>query len=448
MLFAEQGFHVVLQSCRGTGGSGGTFDVWRQEPADGQAAVRWLRTQDWFGGTFGTVGPSYLAYVQWALALDPPPEWTAAVPQVAACDPQSFFWAGGAFGLERSLVGGMGLYSQSLGLWGYARATVRLARHHRYAETAVPLIDAYPRVYGERRPAFEGWLAHPGRDDPYWAGTDLGPATDGLTVPVSLATGWHDITLDQTLASYQRLARAGRAPGLLIGPWTHTSAVGPGWPELFTEALRHLRGGPTRIRVHVGGVDEWRDLLAWPPPGTPRRLHLGPGALADEPDGTATTFRYDPADATPSIGGQLQSRTQGARDNAVLERRRDVRTFTSPPLTAPVEIIGLVRAEFDATSTAASADLFARLCDVDADGRSVNVCDGLARVAAGRTVVAMGATAHRFRPGHRIRLQVSGGAHPRFPRNYGTGEPPATATRMVATETTVGHTSALILPVV
>jgi predicted acyl esterase len=36
--------------------------------------------------------------------------------------------------------------------------------------------------------------------------------------------------------------------------------------------------------------------------------------------------------------------------------------------------------------------------------------------------------AHRFLAGHRIRLQVSGGAHPRFARNLGTGEPFATVT--------------------
>lgn len=71
MLFAEQGFHVILQSCRGTGGSGGTFDLWRNEAADGLATVNWLREQPWFNGTLGTVGPSYLGYVQWALALDP-----------------------------------------------------------------------------------------------------------------------------------------------------------------------------------------------------------------------------------------------------------------------------------------------------------------------------------------------------------------------------------------
>jgi predicted acyl esterase len=111
-------------------------------------------------------------------------------------------------------------------------------------------------------------------------------------------------------------------------------------------------------------------------------------------------------------------------------------------------VLGPVRAEFTTSSTAASADLFARLCDVDPGGRSVNVCDGPARIRDGRTIGAMSSTAHRFRTGQRIRLQVSGGAHPRFARNDSTGEPIATATRMVATDPTVGHPSALILPVV
>ena len=42
-------------------------------------------------------------------------------------------------------------------------------------------------------------------------------------------------------------------------------------------------------------------------------------------------------------------------------------------------------------------------------------------------------TAHRFRAGHRIRLQVSGGAHPRYARNLGTGEPLGEATGGVPT---------------
>ena len=42
-LFAGQGFHVVLQSCRGTGGSGGELDPFVHEAADARATVAWLR---------------------------------------------------------------------------------------------------------------------------------------------------------------------------------------------------------------------------------------------------------------------------------------------------------------------------------------------------------------------------------------------------------------------
>jgi predicted acyl esterase len=49
-------------------------------------------------------------------------------------------------------------------------------------------------------------------------------------------------------------------------------------------------------------------------------------------------------------------------------------------------------------------------------------------------------------------LQVSSGAHPRWSRNLGTGEPIGTATSMIAADQTIYHDrtrpSALVLPVV
>ena len=53
--------------------------------------------------------------------------------------------------------------------------------------------------------------------------------------------------------------------------------------------------------------------------------------------------------------------------------------------------------------------------------------------------VPMSATAYRFRLGHRLRLQVSAGAHPRFARNTGTGEPWATTTRLAAVDLEIVH---------
>ncbi len=41
--YASHGYHVVNQSCRGTFGSGGNFEPFSHEIADGPDAVAWLR---------------------------------------------------------------------------------------------------------------------------------------------------------------------------------------------------------------------------------------------------------------------------------------------------------------------------------------------------------------------------------------------------------------------
>ncbi|MCO8273318.1 CocE/NonD family hydrolase [Actinoplanes sp. TRM 88003] len=443
--FAEQGFHVLLQSSRGTLGSGGTFHMWKNETADGVATVEWLRKQTWFSGELYTVGASYMAYTQAALAVDPPPEWRGAVMQMGFTDGHDFFWAGGAFGLERALVGGLGLKQGGATSGEMLRGAIGMKFRLSRAVLGLPLLDAYPSLFGGRRPAFEEWLAHSERS--YWAGANVAEAAGTMEVPVSLALGWWDLSINQVLDQYARLRAADRDVDLLIGPWTHTSALEKGWTEVFGQAMRRLRGEPPacRVRIHVGGTDEWRDLPDWPPPDArTERLRLD-SFTADR----GWSFRYDPTDPTPSIGGPLQSPTQGQVDNAPLEKRADVLLFTSDPVERPLTLMGPVRAEVAASTTAASADVFVRLCDVDPAGRSLNVCDGLTRFTTdGPVVVDMGHTAHVFRPGHRLRLQVSGGAHPRFLRNYGTDEPPGPATALTPTRTTIGADSEFMLTLV
>ncbi|WP_250033234.1 CocE/NonD family hydrolase [Paractinoplanes maris] len=442
---AEQGFHVLLQSTRGTQGSGGEFHPWRHETADGVAAVEWLRKQSWFTGELYTLGASYMSYSQAALAADPPPEWRGAVMQLGHTDPYDFFWAGGAFGLERAIVGGMALKQGGATSGDLLIGALRLKYRLQRAIRGLPLLDAYPSAFGGRRPQFEEWLTHPTPE--FWEGASMSAAAGAMEVPVSLLLGWWDLTLNQVLDQHAALRAAGRDVDLLIGPWTHTSALEKGWTEIFAQTMRRLRGEPPayRVRVHVGGVDEWRDLPDWPPPGT-RAEHL---RLDSFDAARGWQFRYDPTDPTPSIGGPLQSPTQGQVDNAELERRSDVLLFTSDPVERPLTLMGPVRAELDAATTAASADLFVRLCDVDPTGRSLNICDGLTRMTTeGRVTVDMGHTAHVFRPGHRLRVQISGGAHPRFLRNYGTTEPVGPATRLVPTETTITPGSELVLTLV
>jgi len=464
MLFAEQGFHVVLQSCRGTGGSGGRFDLWRNEAADGQATVRWLRQRPWFNGTLGTVGPSYLGYTQWALALDPPPELKAMVVQVGLHDPYALFHSDGALRLENALLVGVGMTYQHRGIAAFVRATLRLRRRLREVTTAWPLRGAYVRALGREVPWLDEVMTHPDADDPYWLGASPGQAAERLSVPTALMTGWHDALVDQTFEQYGRLRRAGCETALLVGPWTHTSALQQGWPEVFAESLGWLRAHlcadpaglrPAGVRVHVGGENAWRDLDDWPLSPTATSWFAAPdGQLTQQAPTTATpltSFRYDPATPTPSVGGPLLSWTAGPRDNSALEARDDVVTFTGPPLAEPVDVLGAVSARLSIATDTGHADVFSRLCDVDPQGRSTNVCDGLARLRTARralteVTVPMSATAHRFAAGHRVRWQISGGAHPRYARNPGTGESSVDAKEFTPVRITLHSGSALTLP--
>ena len=98
--FATHGYHVVNQSCRGTFGSGGDFEPFSQEIADGADAVAWLRRQPWFDGRFALWGASYLGYAAWAVMVEPPPELVAAVIAVSAHDSHWVAHGAGAFSLE------------------------------------------------------------------------------------------------------------------------------------------------------------------------------------------------------------------------------------------------------------------------------------------------------------------------------------------------------------
>lgn len=144
-------------------------------------------------------------------------------------------------------------------------------------------------------------------------------------------------------------------------------------PSMRTEA----------VKLFVMGADEWRHFDQWPPKESgPTTWYLQPGSgLADHPaaESQPDRYRYDPADPTPSVGGPGLSPRPFSVDNRPLESRSDVLCFTSARLTGALDVIGVPAAELYVSSSAASADFFVRLCDVDDAGVSRNVCDGLQR---------------------------------------------------------------------
>jgi len=489
-ILAERGYHVLLQSVRGTFGSGGEFEPMRHEITDGQDTVAWLRQQSWFEGRLATYGPSYLGFVQWALAMDPPPELVAAVVHVGPHDFSRSAYRNGAFDLYNYVMwSDMVAHQESIGMLRAMTRMTTAERRLRRVLNRLPVAAGYGDMIG-REPAWsERWMEHPQATDPFWDPMQCGAALERITVPVLLAGGWHDLFIEQTLEQYRVLAGRHVPVRLLVGPWAHLDITSQGgvvvneslaWLDRYAglapqgpSAAKSRTGSQPEppdhsVRIWVGGegAEDWREIGDWPPPGpAEQRWYLGthgslspaqPAAAESAADVPAVGFRYDPADPTPSPGGAIMAMRAGSLDNRAVERRLDVLVFSSEPLDEPVEVIGEVAAELSVTRDNPYADVFVRLCDVDPRGRSRNVCDGIVRLTeasplTGTVRVSLLGTAHRFGRGHRIRLQVAGGAFPRFARNPGNGQVDAAAADLVPTQYDIGldaaHPSVLLLPV-
>ena len=165
-----------------------------------------------------------------------------------------------------------------------------------------------------------------------------------------------------------------------------------------------------------------------------------------------STFRFDPADPTPTVGGRLLARKSGYTDDTDLARRTDVLAFTGTPLESELTVCGVPEVELDYRSDNPHFDVFVRISEVDERGRSHNVSDGFRRFTSmpdGPVRLELDPIAHRFSAGSRIRVVIAGGCHPRFARNLGTGEEAVSGHRMTPSTHTVGYGdhSRLTLPV-
>jgi len=463
-VYASRGYHVVVQSVRGTFGSGGEFSPMVREIADGADTAAWLRDQAWFTGSFATVGISYLGFTQWALLTDPPPEMKAAVITVGPHDLSAPRWGTGSFGLT-DFLGWSDMIAHQEDP-GRIRAIIRQVQARRAvarATSMLPVGEAGRALLGTGAPWYESWLEHPEHDDPHWAPLQLHQALERTQIPVLLIGGWQDLFLEQTLAQYQRLREREVPVAVTIGPWTHAQMMTKAAPTVVRESLdwldAHLAGSrrvkrkPVRIHIDAHG---WQDLNNWPPAMPEHVLYLRPaghlGATAPDQDAPALTFTYYPADPTPTVGGRLLSPDAGYRNDTQLARRADVLTFTGAPLPADLYAVGTPLLALSHSCDNTYNDLFVRISEVDARGRSRNVSDGyLCATPDSRNVrIELDAIAHRFPAGSRIRVLIAGGSHPRFARNLGTGEPLITGRRLAAATHTVhlgeGGTSRLVLP--
>ncbi|MBL8161513.1 MAG: CocE/NonD family hydrolase [Anaerolineae bacterium] len=474
-VFAERGYHVIVQDVRGRFDSGGKFIPYFNEQRDGLDTLAWLEQQPWYNGAAGTWGASYLGIVQWALAAHAP-QLKAIVPIVTSSNLHSVLYPDETFDLGLALrwLALFQALDRTRDYWPVATPFMFPLVERQIAPgfRDLPVAQADQLALGKPVAYYREWLMHPSADDPLWQHVTAEIDREHIAPPAHLFGGWYDFFLRPMLDDYAGLKAAGKQPYLTIGPYHHFDGMLPihgiraalDWFDVHLKGETHkLRAKP--VRLYVMGANEWRDFDEWPPEAQETPFFLASeGRLLPVPSDDAyavSRYTYDPADPTPALGGTQFSPLAGSKDNRRLEARADVLTFTGDVLPYDLEVIGALRLRLYVASSVEHTDFFARLCDVHPDGRSMNICDGLLRVAPGvgceqpdgsRCIeIDMWATAQRFKAGHRLRLQVSSAAHPRWTRHTNTAEPLASAAQTRPATQTVyhdqRHPSALLLPV-
>ena len=489
--FEGQGVAVVLQDCGGTGQSKGTSEfLWTQEREDGRIFLDFIQSQAWFNGRVVMTGESYSGFTQWQAARSGHPALVGIDPRNAPADGcRTVNIPSGAIAPAGSVCWCMIMGRRRLGLPDPTDWTPVL-KHQ-------PLLTADLAAGLPEQPFYRKMISDPLRNG-FWEEMNVTRDVSRIQAPAYLTGGWFDPLLTDTLNMFVRMKtsagseRAREWTRLLIEPVDHESTTRGGAYGRFCRAgvlglrrrfllglLRDPESDPLPdqppVRIFVMGANRYLEAEEWPLTAEETAFFLRAGGRlsADRPeDGESPVWEIfcDQSDPVPSCGGcdiGLPGFTAGQAPQNGIESRSDVLVFTTEPLTEPLTVIGNVRAVLFGSSDAPDADFTVKLCDVLPEGTSLNVCGGIARASfregdsrraaplkEGEIVrldVSCRATAYRFGPGHRIRVQVSWSDHPRFLPNPFTPEPEFQAVeRRNALEKVYGgtsHPSRLILPV-
>jgi uncharacterized protein len=494
--FIQAGYVVVHMDVRGRGDSEGIFNPYFQEIEDGFDSLGWCAAQPWSTGKIGTFGGSYEGWTQIYPTRLQSPYHTAAF---LMCTPSMHPFHEGPYwsGVPMPIMAMWTLYTsgkttkeQISDLDWESLLNVR------------PLKDLTGRL-GLSDTYRDEHLKHETFDE-YYQRLWFDGVLNLTNVPCYHVTGWFDDDQKGTLDHFPALAlrhpdpEVRRSQKLLVGPWPHrlsteTSKLGdfdygPGsMVPLQKEAIRWfdywLKGVENgileepRCRMFMMGANRWIEADAFPleeshphelllSANGPANSLLGHGRLGEvHGSSPASTFTYNPERPAPTPFWKENFQNGTNEDLRPIQRRDDVLVFTSDPLSASFNLVGMLQAELYISTSAVDTDFVARLSDVAPDGYAQRLNAGILRlrfrdgyehprlVMPGEIVkieVDLWATGHQFQPGHRLRLEVTSSAFPTWAPNYNTGGSVWEETVPIIAEQTVYHSaqypSRLVLP--
>jgi putative CocE/NonD family hydrolase len=442
LFFARHGYVWVAQDCRGFFASEGRPTPFLREGDDGYDTIEWAAAQPWSNGKVATTGASYLAMNQFAAAIEAPPHLLAIYAAVGGAD----FYADSAW---RG-----GIPSLSWPVWLLNSTGQREVALKPDAWLALPRekrADTFANFPAQQQ-AYWDFYRHSDFDS-YWKQEGFWPAGyyDRMKdVPMLLLSGWYDSFCDANLRNFRALSQGQHTvKKLVIGPWPHGYGKGECGDAVFGadgELDEHslqldwfdhwLKGSalkvvdPAPLRYYrIGAADErtsggkfrpggeWRTASTWPLPDTqPALYYLRSGGKLDPTRPRRelpSSFVHDPANPVPTIGGRQGNAC--IQDQRPLEKRADVLSFVSAPLTAPLDLTGTPRAGFWVESDAPQADFILRVADIFPDGYAAILSEGQVRThGAGEVAIPLTAISKLIGPGHRIGLFVMSSSFPKL----------------------------------
>ncbi len=363
---AQAGYIFVIQDVRGRGASQGNFHMMTNHPdegVDGTDTWNWLIAQPWCNGQLGTVGGSFSAANQHALALHHPAGLRAQVQRDSGTDyRRRMFRYHGAFNVGVALPWAIehGLQSPEARKNPEVRDALTAMR-----ERSAHWADELPLKRGQSplamAPAYEDVyfsMLETADDTPYWHNPTVrleGRWDDYPTdVAVLMTSGWFAHHANANFDKLRELGERSAQPvRLIVGPWVHSPAMleathageaefGPAaaqhgpinkvwlaWLDRFVRGKDNGAGDEAPLRYFVMGLGDghqtpegrifhggqWRSATQWPLPGTqatPFYLHADGRLDTQRPPIHATplTYLFNPEDPCPGVGASsLQSET-------------------------------------------------------------------------------------------------------------------------------------------
>jgi putative CocE/NonD family hydrolase len=491
--FAEHGYAFVAVDVRGRGDSPGDFIPYRYEGKDGYDAVEWCAAQPWSTGRVGTIGGSYNGKTQWLTAIEQPPHLTTMIALVSPSDPFVEFPTGEPIPLDVSwyfLTSGHVLQNEDGVEWS------PVFEH-------LPLLTM-DEAAGRLMPPWRELFDHT-RLDSFWEAERYQNKFDRVQVPVLHISGWYDDEQIGTPLNFIGMTTHG-APAvrnsqkLLMGPWPHAvnskSKLGDvdfgpiaridlngtmlRWFDTWLKGKDNGVKSEPPVRIFVMGLNQWVDEHEWPiarAQFTDFYLHSRAGANSLHGDGALSTtkpqsektdsYSYDPKDPVPFITEPSFAQIGGPDDYRPIERRDDVLVYTGDPVANDTEVCGPIKITLYAATSATDTDFTAKLIDVWPNGFAERLSDGMVRArfrngmdkeefvqpgSVNEYKIDAWNTCQMFRVGHRMRLEISSSAFPKYPRNLNTGGPLGKETNMLTAQQTIyhdaQHPSHVTLPIV